>query len=548
MAAGTLDNEGLQKTFSTNPEAVRYENTYILKDMIQQLTGKEASASDINNYLPKLLDGTLGPATLFSEVYNSPASKQYQLTNMIPKEYGPRSAAESQKTVPQDSATLQDFFGSIEKASGLPTGILLASMGVESTFGQRQQGSVPQYKGAFQMGNAERKNNGVINPWNWQQSAVGAAKYMLKNAEQFKEKTGRAPTFGDYYGMHLQGANGWSKVVNNPNGLATKTLGYQKVKQNIPGDIKVDLKTLTNQQFREIFDQKILNNLVGPDKKGLDVLNLNPDGTTKRAPGTPVTPGKPGDQGSNEIYDQIKNAYDTNKTAYDSYMNSYNQWKTAADIARTQEFVNSKGKSNALPPWWPAPPAPPEGLVVPGNVPTLEGVQKSIASQLAQQGAGGNVWTNSPVGITAQPINYAGVIGNEALAASLGQQSSAQQAAYLAQEAQFNKDRQALSDSMGGALIGHHQSALQNYLTETGSAGLSYLMGFGPPPTDRMGRTVIPPAGYGVSYGGGGGGSGSGGSGSTGVGSGNFGLVFMNKGGAVKHKKALNLTRRLLEE
>lgn len=298
MAAGTLDYDGLQKAFSSNPEAARYQDTTMLKDIIQQLTGKEASAKDINNYLPRLTDKSLGPATLYSEIYNSPASKEYQLKNLAPKEYGPSSAAEAQKSVPGDSATLQDFFGPVEKAGGLPPGVLLSSMGIESTFGKNQQGKVPQYKGAFQMGTAERRSNGVSNPWNWQQSAIGAARYMVKNAETFKDKTGKAPTAADFYGMHLQGANGWASVVNKPDALATKTLGYQKVLQNIPADVKVDLKTLTNGQFREIFSQKFLKNLQGPDGKGLDILNLNPDGTTRTAPGTPVTPSKPGDQGS----------------------------------------------------------------------------------------------------------------------------------------------------------------------------------------------------------------------------------------------------------
>jgi hypothetical protein len=604
MAQNKITQDQLQQLLAKDPEAQNFQNQQLVNDTYQAFTGRLPTPKEINDpksayndYMSKLAAGTLDPNSLAEAITSTPESKQYQLANNIkPQEYGPVNAKAANGSVPQDSAVLQDYFGQIETVGGLPKGTMLSMAGIESEYGTNQHRAGSQYEGMMQMGKKEQAKYGVKNPYNWQQNALGAARYMIENGKTFTKLTGQEPQRSDYYGMHQQGAGGWSKIVNNPNGKAAETLGYKNLINNLPNELRGQSSKMTNAQFRDFIQSKVNSKLQGPDGKGFDVLNLNPDGTTKTAPGSPATP-KPGDQTYLNEYNK----------AQEQYQAAYNDWNSKTEVAKLQEFVASNGKSTRLPSWWPAPPTPPNkgqfakdayekavkqyqadiGNHVAKNYELQKQAQEmglpftplplkqpqpsdygfeynadnknwaftgaappptptgNIGQQLANQGAGGNVagtGIGGNISTGAQPGVKAGATGNADLASSLAQQLAAQQAASLAQQNQFAKDRAALTDSMGGAAVAASRNDLQQYLNQTGAAGFAYLTGYGPPPTTSAGFVILPPAGYAV--GGGGGGipgvynSGNTGSGIT-AGGGNFGVSYMNKGGVVG--KALQL-------
>ena len=305
MAQNKITQDQIQQTLAKDPEAQNFQNQQLVNDTYQAFMGRQPTQAEINNpkssyndYMSKLAAGTLDSNSLAAAITSTPESKQYQLNNNInPQEYGPVNAKAANGSVPQDSTALQDYFGPIEQAAGLPTGTMLAMSGIESTYGTNQHRAGSQYEGMMQMGKNEQKTYGVQNPYNWQQNALGAAKYMVANGQTFTKLTGQQPQRGDYYGMHQQGAGGWSRVVNSPNGNAAATIGYQKLIQNLPNNLRGQASKMTNAQFRDFILQKVNSNLGGPDGKGFDILNLNPDGTTKTAPSTPTTPD-PNTQGS----------------------------------------------------------------------------------------------------------------------------------------------------------------------------------------------------------------------------------------------------------
>ena len=95
---------------------------------------------------------------------------------------------------------------------------------------------------------------------------------MRDNARDFTSRTGQQPQIGDFYGMHQQGPTGWTNIVNNPNGLAYKSVGFQQVLQNLPGNMKAQAKSLTNAQFRDFINNKVFEKMAGPDGQGYNVL------------------------------------------------------------------------------------------------------------------------------------------------------------------------------------------------------------------------------------------------------------------------------------
>jgi hypothetical protein len=78
-----------------------------------------------------------------------------------------------------------------------------------------------QYKGLFQIGRDEWKQNGSGDIYNAQDNANAAAKMLGGHAQWFQNNYGREPTPGELYMMHLQGrgfiSNGtMTNVAGNP--------------------------------------------------------------------------------------------------------------------------------------------------------------------------------------------------------------------------------------------------------------------------------------------------------------------------------------------
>ena len=63
-------------------------------------------------------------------------------------------------------------------------------------------------------------------------SADAAMRFARDNSRRFQRVFGRAPTAGEMYLMHQQGAEGATKLLQNPNAPAAELVGPQAVAQN----------------------------------------------------------------------------------------------------------------------------------------------------------------------------------------------------------------------------------------------------------------------------------------------------------------------------
>ena len=304
---------GAQPPLPFTQEAKNRQHDQFVRDEYQGLLGRDPTIPELQAAVAQLNKGTTQDqfdqnlaASEESQTYQSSNFPPFQVAgwaddgSMRPPSYGPRTAYQANKSVPKASQELQDYFAPLENQYSLPSGALLASMGKESTFGTNQHRAGSQYKGAFQLSPdlINGKVSGVdkvLNPYDWKQSARAAAQYMAQNSKTFKSKTGQEPQMGDFYGMHLQGATGWSDVINNPNGNAVKSLGYERVLQNLPDELRSQARAMTNAQFRKYVDVSFKNNLKGPDGRGQEVLGLSstPATPSSGATTTPIGAPKP---------------------------------------------------------------------------------------------------------------------------------------------------------------------------------------------------------------------------------------------------------------
>jgi hypothetical protein len=78
MAAGTLTLDQLQKAVSQDPEAVNYENTNLVKDTFQALTGRQPTPEEQDDFASKMAAGTLDSDKLFAQISAMPESQKYQ--------------------------------------------------------------------------------------------------------------------------------------------------------------------------------------------------------------------------------------------------------------------------------------------------------------------------------------------------------------------------------------------------------------------------------------------------------------------------------------
>jgi hypothetical protein len=299
-----------ENRLATDPGAKTYANIQFIKDEYQGLLGRDPNSDELNYWQGQLNNGS-SRAQVDSAISSDPGSQAYQASNFAPYQvasssgnfgisFGPRTAQQANDSVPRSSQELQNHFGPLEQAYGLPTGALMAMSKIESEYGTNQHRAGSQYKGMMQIGNDIAKKYNVKNVYDWRQNSDAAAQYMRDNAKQFIDKTGAQPQIGDFYGMHQQGANGWSNMVSKPNDLAYKTVGLQNVLQNIPKELASKVKSLTNAQFREFFNNKVEEGLAGPDGQGRNVLFGGASSAPPAPP--PMIPMGVGESGTGGIF------------------------------------------------------------------------------------------------------------------------------------------------------------------------------------------------------------------------------------------------------
>lgn len=168
------------------------------------------------------------------------------------------------------SAPVMTAIQTASKASGLTNQFLTAVAHIESGGDASAHDPGSQYKGLYQLGDGEMAANGGGDPYNATDNANAAAKNFGKLAGQFQSKYGRAPTSGELYLMHQQGAAGAFAHIDNPNGIAwqnvrkyfkSDAIAKSAIWGNVPTDVRKQfpggVDTMTSADFMTVWNSKI---------------------------------------------------------------------------------------------------------------------------------------------------------------------------------------------------------------------------------------------------------------------------------------------------
>lgn len=107
------------------------------------------------------------------------------------------------------------YLGGLTSKYNLPDGYLSRTATLES-HGNPSDVSQTGAAGVFQFTKGTAKQMGVQNRFDPYESADGAARYAVSNQKELTQSLGRAPTGGELYLAHQQGAGGAAALLKNP--------------------------------------------------------------------------------------------------------------------------------------------------------------------------------------------------------------------------------------------------------------------------------------------------------------------------------------------
>jgi len=569
MAAGTITENQMRGELSKDLEAINYDNTQLVKNMFSDLTGRNPPQPILDDYISKLGEGSIDFDKLYDAISSTPESKDYI---KLVEQGMPQKKAGEQAEITQN----RDIFAKALDKKGITDpdlrNIMAAQVEAESRFLNVPETS---YSGTAN-GRLKKKfpalkgmTNGEINELKQDDRAFFNKIYGNINGNQggddgynFRGRgaiqlTGRAnyQKYGELAGL------GDALVKNpdllyDPNVAAEVSIEFMKdMQKHHPGKTNFDKITRGVNSTSEAVAKKVK---AYGELKRAKTFSVPGEGTTPPAPPgepTPVTPGKPGPQSYLNEYNK----------AQEQYQAAYNDWKTKTDIATIQALQNSKGQSSALPSWWPAAPTPPnKGQFAKDAYEKaakdykyardIHGLEQDTQRMIAQQNGGYFRYVDFPQ-LPPDPKNYGfeysadnknwtftgapptspGNIGDV-----LAQQGAG---GNVVGTGQINQPIAPAPVDTGFKPAGGYDVAGAN------AAGDKLIADF---IKAIQSNYVVKSSDAAAAGAGGGGYLGSGGGGYAGMfgtsPSAGWGSVsYMNKGGAVK-KKALDLTRRLLEE
>lgn len=119
-----------------------------------------------------------------------------------------------------------------EDQYGLPSGYLSRTRSIESRNGQDTYNPKSGAAGDFQFIPSTARQYGLANPYDLEQAADAAGRFTRDNMQYLQSKLGRAPTQGELYLAHQQGAGGAYKLLSNPDTPAGQIVGAKAVAWN----------------------------------------------------------------------------------------------------------------------------------------------------------------------------------------------------------------------------------------------------------------------------------------------------------------------------
>lgn len=126
---------------------------------------------------------------------------------------------------------IRDIITQAADRHGVSADTLLQIADIESKFDPAAH-NPSGASGLFQFMPATARQYGLANPFDATASADAAARLAKDNAAYLFRKLGRAPSVGELYLAHQQGAGGAAKLLANPGALAKDVVGLQAVIQN----------------------------------------------------------------------------------------------------------------------------------------------------------------------------------------------------------------------------------------------------------------------------------------------------------------------------
>ena len=132
------------------------------------------------------------------------------------------------------SAQVRDAMEVASARHGVPlsTMVRIASIETGGTFNPRAKNPHSSAGGLFQQTDANAAQYRVANRFDPYQSADGAARFLRDNIAYLTKRLGRAPTEGELYLAHQQGAGGAAALLTNPAAPAESIVGAKAVTLN----------------------------------------------------------------------------------------------------------------------------------------------------------------------------------------------------------------------------------------------------------------------------------------------------------------------------
>jgi hypothetical protein len=130
------------------------------------------------------------------------------------------------------SGNIRGLIANAAQKYGQDPNTLTRIAGVESSFNPSAKNPNSSAAGLFQFTSGTAKAYGLADPFNPAASADAAARLTRDNGEHLASTLGRAPTPGELYLAHQQGAGGAAKLLANPNARAGDIVGDAAVALN----------------------------------------------------------------------------------------------------------------------------------------------------------------------------------------------------------------------------------------------------------------------------------------------------------------------------
>jgi Transglycosylase SLT domain len=139
---------------------------------------------------------------------------------------------EGQRTGRSSGVVAGVDLGAVEANYNLPAGYMATMAQIESGGDPNAQNASSSAGGLFQQLDANAQAYGVANRFDPAQSADGAARFAVDNANVLRGVLGREPTGGELYLAHQQGPGGARSLLRNPDARAVDVVGAEAVQLN----------------------------------------------------------------------------------------------------------------------------------------------------------------------------------------------------------------------------------------------------------------------------------------------------------------------------